>query len=203
MAALIECDGTRLVSLRLPPFHVSAREFVCLHLPDSSSPDVQHLKKALTGGITVPGLRVMGTITWAEPALPRRNFLGMVRDPHIGTWLTKEDRLSAAQVQALLQQQQIASNTRIGLLSWTARHLLALEAALARPADVIGFDTSGLDPRGIQQVNDRVQAHLVDRAFLHLSFHPLSDGPCFPGSRCITAPVQLKPQREPALRHLE
>lgn len=198
MAALIECDGTRLGTLRLPSFRIAAHDFVCLHLPDDGSPATEQLHVAFTGAKLLPGLHLSGTLTWANPPMPRRNFLGMVRDPAIASWLTKAAGLSGGQARTLLQMYDIAPATRIGRMSWTVRHLIALEAALLRSADVIGFATAGLDPGGIAQMFELVKAHRDRHAFLHLAFRPVGEGLCLAGGQCLVVTKQPRGELTPA-----
>lgn len=198
MTPRIECSGAALGELWVPPFRCAAGEFVCLHVPEDSNSAGHAISQYLTGQRAVAGWRVHGTALVAERPLPRRGFLGFTRNPRIGSWMLTEAKLSADQSRRILDTYAVLPATRIGLLSWSLRSILALEVALVLRAQLVVFDTVGLADNTIQDMYTLIHSRLGDQVFVHLTFGADAEHVSFPGGRCIHAQSGKSPQAQPA-----
>jgi hypothetical protein len=77
-----------------------------------------------------------------------------------------------------------AASHRIGVLGWNQRTLLALDACLVHPPELLVFDTAGNDQLATEQVFDRLGSRPANLAVIYLKMHP--EWPCFPGASCLT-----------------
>jgi hypothetical protein len=97
----------------------------------------------------------------------------------------------------MLEQLAIPGNTRVSELPGDLRTRIALEAAWARGAEVIGFTTLGLNPVPIYRA---VESKLAGCPALHLSYPGLNaERVCPPRAKCLdlAAPVLTGQERSP------
>lgn len=152
----------------------------------------------LTGERQLQGLQVHGPAVYVARPIPTRGFLGIKRNPRIAAWLERHFGLSPDQVVRILDTYGVLAGTRIGLLSWCTRSLIALEGALLSPANIIVFDTFGLDAGTIQPMYGLVQARPNNSAFIHISTTLEAERLCPPGARCLRVEISTHPTRVPA-----
>ena len=98
--------------------------------------------------------------------------------------------MSHDQARAVLQRIGLDGDWPITSLAGNPRTLLGLEAAWARGADAIVFQTSGwCDPSGVRAAYAAVAGRLAYCPAIHLSCVSFQDGrphwDCFPGAVCI------------------
>jgi hypothetical protein len=186
---LLSCEGVVIGGQSLPAIQLHTRESLCLHLPGPACGDEEaQLLRTLTGGDLVPGVRVLGRIEFAYPAIGRTGFLGLFRQPYPVDWLRGAgvDPQNAAQIVARLG---LKSEWRVCNLPGNPRALLGLEAVWARGADAVVFSTVGLDPLGVQAVFGAVRSHIQACAAIYLSYPYLTQGryECahLPGALCL------------------
>jgi hypothetical protein len=183
----------QLGSLYLPPFELKCGQLVCLHLPAQATADKNELIRVLTGIQESPAISRFGKVCWVErPATPTgpKEWLHRQR---IGEWLARVGNLPACEAQANLMRLGIDSDTPVRTLSWNPRTLVGLEAAWARSAEVIVFDTVGNDLSGMEAVYQAVSSRLERCAALHLSYPFFGPGEssvpshrvCPPGATCL------------------
>jgi hypothetical protein len=183
----IHCLGLDARGFCLPPFTLRAGEALCLHVPSIDPPWYDLLLPLITGQTAHPALQFTGTVTYLQKPVPRRRWwlLGRMRNPAAGDWLTADRRLSPAEATATLQRLSIVPRTPIGSLGWNERSLLAVEAFLLRPPDVLVFETTGQDPLGERRVLDRLSSAPADLALVYLKMLRDRPHPCLPRGTCL------------------
>jgi hypothetical protein len=189
MATRLECFGARFGVLGLPPFSCRDGEFVCLHVPEPGIQDAYSLPHCLTGRNRLEGLQVDGPALYVDRPVPRRGFLGLLRNPRIGSWLASQSSVGSAAGLELLSRYGTRPETRVGRMDWPSRSLIALEAAFLGPARLIIFDTFGLADPSIRDMYGVVARGLRGRAVIHVSLAPEGQRVCYPGGRCV--PLRL------------
>jgi len=185
---LLACAGSTVGSLALPAFQVRTGDLVCLHLPcPASSPADEAVSAALTGQRPQAGLSLFGRVRLVTPPCNPGGLIGLFYRPRTLNWLRRAAGLATAQ--AIVVRQGLDPTGRIGELSWQARILLGVEAAWARQADAIVFQTVGLGPSGREAVFAAVAARLLDCPAIHLSYPYWTQGrqerQCFHRATCL------------------
>ncbi len=186
---LIVCDGIDLGTLRLPPFQVRQGESLCLHLPEGRSyPDVV-LGDILTGKRPTPGYVCPARVEEARPTESPRGFRRLFARPSVATWLKHTGRMSRKAARAVVERLGWKQEWVISQLGGNMRKRIALEAAWARGAQVVVFDTRGCDPNGYREIFTAVGERLSSCAAIHLSYPFWSNGllqrECLPGAVCL------------------
>ncbi len=162
---LIESKGIALGKLYVPPFTVSAGEFIVLNLGNGAHylDLVKHLSEILAGKETHENVRVHQPLTFVEhfrESRFRRNF----RPITVGEYARKCGNLQIIQqvrAEALFYDGIVESETKINTLEGTPRKLLSLFASLSR-TNLIVFDLAGVAPYGAQRICEIVKQHVED-----------------------------------------
>ncbi len=198
----LACDGLVVGDFSVPPFRVGVGQAVCLHVPLASVAGGwrDRLAAALRGETAHPALRFCGSVGRLERPMPRRRWWGRRHDPSVSRWLTAERGLTPAEAADVLGRVALPSDIRIGWVGANERRMLALEACLLRPPDLLVFDTAGHDPLGISRILERVSARPPQMSVLYLKMPALwgngqeADLPCLPGADCVCiGPRPLQP----------
>jgi hypothetical protein len=189
MATRLECVGARFGVLWLPPFACRDGEFVCLHVPEPGIRDGYSLPRCLTGRSRLEGLQVNGPGLYVDRPVPRRGFLGFLRNPGIASWLASQSGVGSAAGLELLSRYRTRPETRIGRMDWPSRSLIALEAAFLGAAPLIIFDTFGLADPSIREMYAVVERRQRGRAVIHVSLSSDGQRLCYPASLCV--PLRL------------
>jgi len=185
----LECQGFFLGNHWIPPFQLRAGETICLHMPPTFVSWQETLVPLFKGTSVHPGLQFHGSAVYLERPTPQRGWFGRRKDISAYDWLTTKKKLSPEEATAVLERVGVAGDLRIGWMGWNERTLLALEAFLNRPTDVLVFDTAGNDPPGIRRVFDRLISRPENLALAYLKTVP-NLTPCFPGGWCLEIPVR-------------
>jgi hypothetical protein len=187
---LVESLGLTVAGYFVPPFRLARGNGVCLHVSAADRAWYEEILPVLTGKVAHVGLRVHGSLGYLDRPVPRRGWLGRLKDPFAADWLTKEKGLMASEASRLLDRTSVPAGMRIGRLGWNERTLLALEVSLLHPPDVLVFDTAGNDPAGVHRVWNRLADRPPDLALVYLKTVLKSSEPCLPGGRCfvVSAP---------------
>jgi hypothetical protein len=194
----VECLGLAVGRYALPPFSLRAGEALCLHVHHTEPPWYDTLRPLLSGTIAHPALRFAGVVEYLQRPMPRRRWWGPLRNPRAGGWLTDDRGLSSAEAEAVLQRLSLAPEDRIGVIGWSERTMLALEACLLRPPDLLAFDTAGQNVDGIRRVFDRLTSRPAGLALVYLKTYHGGDHPCLPGAACLD--LALTPEGDPLPR---
>jgi hypothetical protein len=186
----LSCEGIEVGCLWIPPFVVKQGDWLCLHLPAYSREAREPILQVLTGQRPVPGLHLFGRVAWARPATrAKKGLAGVLGERKVVDWLNYTGGISWAEAGAIVERLGLCPDWRVSRLPGTPKTLLGLEAAWARGADVVVFETAGLDPVGRQRVQEAISSRLDRCAALHLSYTNHQNGrmerDCFPGETCI------------------
>jgi hypothetical protein len=186
----LECLGLTAGPARVPPFRLHAGEALCLHVEPPSPYWYDVLLPLLTGRVAHPSLILRGEVTYLERPMPRRGWFGRRPYRSARDWLAAERGLTESDGALILERLSITPEMSTGRLGWNERTLLALEAFLLRPSDVLIFDTAGQDPLGGRRVFDRLEAEPgpCARVYLKTGSGPLS--PCYPATACLDVAAQ-------------
>ncbi len=160
MKTIFSCDELRIGSAIIPPFLVSANEFVGLAPPNYYQDHRKVLMQSIGGLIPNAGIRIGGKSAVILP-------LGYRPPGHT----TKRDKLVDLALKAGLSQvcaKRISAGLQVDPhevyvdLQITPRLLFDLQVAFAQEAELVVFSTCGLDPCGIMAVNAAVSG-MLDR----------------------------------------
>jgi hypothetical protein len=99
--------------------------------------------------------------------------------------LTVEEGLTAGEAAAVLDLAGLPPDLSVGRVGWNERTILALEACLLHPPDLLVFDTAGNDPLGASRVLERVAARPPSLSVIYLKTRQGADDPCLPGADCV------------------
>lgn len=181
----LECDGFTTQDFSLPPFRVQAGQGVCLHIRLPTAIWHEILKLMLSARIAHPALHFHGRVHYLERPMPRRRWWGKMYSPSAEKWLTTEAGLTSSEAEAVLNVIDEPADMSIGLFGWKERTLLALEAALLRPSDLIVFDTMGNDLETIYHIFNRLASRQSQFALVYLKTRLEPEDPCLPGAVCL------------------
>lgn len=181
----LECDSLTTRYFSLPPFRVQAGQTVCLHVPLGKAIWYEDLVPILSGRTAHPALHLHGSVTYLERPMPQRRWWGGWRSPSAGDWLTKEKGLTSAEAMAVLGTVDLPADMSVGRIGWRERTIIALEARLLRPPDLLIFDTCGNATETVYEVFERLASRAPQFALLYLKTRFYSDDPCLPGAACV------------------
>ncbi len=181
----LECDGLTTRDFALPPFRVQAGQSVCLHVRLSTAIWYEILKPMLSGRLVHPALHLHGSVSYLERPMPRRRWWGGWRSPSAGDWLTTEKGLTSTETASVLGTVDLPADLSVGRIGWRERTLLALEACLLRPPDLLVFDTCGNDWETIYHIFDRLVSRQPQFALLYLKTRLEREDLCLPGAVCL------------------
>lgn len=191
----LECDGLTTNDFSVPPFRVRAGQAVCLHLPLSTAIWQETLAPILSGRRAHPALHVHGSVSYLDRPMPRRYWWGWRHNPPAHAWLTGERGLTSTEATAVLGRVEVPADLNIGRVGWNERTLLALEACLLRPPDLLVFDTCGNDSLGAQHLFERLAFRPPQLALVYLKTTFERDEPCLSGAACL----EVVPAPSPAM----
>jgi hypothetical protein len=130
-------------------------------------------------------LHLHGSVSYLERPMPRRRWWGKMYSPSAGDWLTAERGLSSTEAESVLNLVGEPADMSIGRIGWKERTLLALEACLLRPPDLLVFDTCGNDWETIYHIFDRLASRQPQFALLYLKTRLEREDPCLSGATCL------------------
>lgn len=181
----LECDGLFVRDRFLPAFRVEAGQSVCLHVLLPSPKWQEELLPILSGRIVHPTMHLHGSVSYLERPMPRRRWCGWLKDPSVRDWLIVERGMTAPEAAAVLVRVELPADLSIGRVGWNERTMLALEACLLRPPDLLVFDTCGNDLLGAHHIFERLASRPPQLALVYLKTRHERDDPCLPGSTCL------------------
>lgn len=180
----IRCHGLTMGDFSVPPFGVRAGDRLCLHVHHGDTPWYEVCRPLLSGKVPHPALQITGNVQYLDRMIVYRRWWGMLYNPTALDWLTKRIGLAPDEATALLQRLGFRSDLWVRFLGLNERTFLAVEAVLARPPDVLAFDTAGNDLYGIRHIHERLSTGRPDLAIVFVKTN-LKDTPCFPGAACL------------------
>lgn len=181
----LECDGLTTRDFSAPPFRVEAGQSVCLHVLLRSPAWHEDVMPILTGRIAHPALHLHGSAIYLERPMPRRRWWGGWHNPSITDWLTTEKGLTSEEAMAVISRVEEPADLSVGRLGWNERTMLALEACLIRPPDLLVFDTCGNDWETAYRTFDRLASRQPHFALVYLKTRFEREDPCLPGAVCL------------------
>jgi hypothetical protein len=183
-AVLMECDGLSTRNFTVPPFRVEASQNVCLHVPLSMAIWHETLMPILVARIAHPSLHLHGSVSYLDRPMPQWRWWRGWHSPSAGHWLTAESGLTSTEAAAVLSTVDLPADMSVGRIGWRERTLIALEACLLRPPDLLVFDTCGNGPETISYVFDRLASRTPQFALLYLKTRLEKEDACLPGAVC-------------------
>jgi hypothetical protein len=181
----LECDGLSTRDFSAPPFRVEAGQSVCFHIRLLSPLWHEKVLPLLSGRIAHPALHLYGSVSYLERPMPRRRWWGGLRNPSAWDWLTAERGLTSPEAAAVLDLVDEPADLSIGRIGWNERTMLALEACLLRPPDLLVFDTCGNDLLTALHLFERLTSRPPQLAMVYLKTRFESDDPCLPDAACV------------------
>lgn len=189
----LQCLGLAIGGHSLPPFQIEAGGAVCLHMeysPDSV-PYYDSVYPLLLGRTRHPAIRVHGVVAGLDRPFPPRRWQFWRRHLSARDWLLRVRGLSPAESARVLSViPAIPPEMRVGWLGWNERTMLALEACLLRPPDLLVFDMAGCALPTKEAVFDRLATRPSQLAVAYLKTNPDADSPCLPGATCYVIAAQ-------------
>lgn len=183
--ALLECSGLTVKGYSVPPFHVRVGQAVCLHVSLPSPAWYEELLPLLTARRTHPALHFFGTVAYLDRPRPHRRWWGGLHGPSARDWLTTEKELTPAEATTVLNLVDVPANPSVGRIGWNERTIIALEACLLRPPNLLVFDTSGNDSLTARHLFERLSFRPPNLALLYLKTRLGTEDSCLPGSTCL------------------
>lgn len=181
----LSCDGLTIRDFALPPFRVEAGRGVCLHVRLPSPKWQEELLPILAGWKVHPALHFFGTVAYADRPMPRRRWWGRLYNPSGRNWLTTDRGLTLTEALTVLDSVDWPEDLRIGSTSCNDRTMLALEACLLRPPDLLVFDMCGNGPEIASPIFERLASRTPPFALLYLKTRFYSYDLCLPGAVCL------------------
>jgi hypothetical protein len=187
----LECLGLTVGRFVVPHFRLYRGESVCLHIGPTDDDWYEQMLPVLTGKRSHPSFRIHRSIASLERPVPRRRWFRRPKYTSAQDWLIRDKGLTAAEANGILDRLSIPPAAWVEWQGWKERTLLALEACLLRPPDVLVIDTAGNGPDSIQMMFERLTARPSGLALLYLKNLTIPPLACLPDARCleITTPV--------------
>ncbi|MBW3539273.1 MAG: hypothetical protein KY476_03310 [Planctomycetes bacterium] len=170
------CSGVLLGRFVVPAFKVRVGDLLKLEFPDSAAGEGQTFVNMLSrpgdrGPVTASAH--VEAVRFASESAVRR----LLRRQRAADWLRSQTGMKPVEADSLVASLGIDPHARLASLAGTPRWLLGFQAALAAGADIIVFQTAGLDPLGVERAlsavdhqRNRIGAVYVSRSErLHVS----------------------------------
>jgi hypothetical protein len=183
--ARLECDGLSNGTFSVPPFRVRIGEAICLHVLLPSPIWQEKVLPIFSGQRVHPGLRLFGTVVYLGRPIPRRRWWGGRHFPSARDWLTSEKGLTFEEAANALRPIDLPPDLSVGRIGWNERTLLALEACLLRPPELLVFDTCGNDSLTAHRIFERLASRPPELSLIYLKTRHEMDDPCLPGASCL------------------
>jgi hypothetical protein len=181
----LECDGLTTRNFLIPSFHLEAGQAICLHVLLPSPAWHEDVLPILIGRTAHPSMRFFGTVAYLDRPRPHRRWWGGLYNPSARDWLITQKGLTSTEAAAVLGLVDVPADLRVGNESWHSRTMLALEACLLHPPDLLVFDTTGNDRLTIQRLFERLSSRPPDLALIYLKTRHEMDDPCLPSGTCL------------------
>jgi hypothetical protein len=169
--ALFVCEGFNLANYRMPAFEVRAGELVKLELPNEYAFPHRELLRLLSAPAHQKHVRAAGKVMVVEWIRTRPPFLEIFHRQRASEWLCRRTGLPPSQAMGWLKRVGLQPDVPLASFAGaTPRRLLAIQAAFALKADIIIFDTEGLDPPGVGRTVSAIHHQLGDAAAVCLTW---------------------------------
>lgn len=182
----LQSKGFRVGSLFFPALEVRAGEVICLHVPPACDEERTMLLDLFTSGSDTPQLSFHGSVAQVIRPMPPRGWFGRWRDNRIESWLIRSAGVEPEKAADLLRRWKIPEGERIGRIQWNPRTWIAFDAALARGAQIIVFDSAGNDPMGIRVIHDLLATCAHRPTVVEISCREDQYRICLPGAHCVS-----------------
>ncbi len=183
----IVCHGAKIQKVKIPEFTLKSGDLLCLHWPlPRFSQEEEDFLAVLTGKMRLPAIDVCQPMVIVKEPFVKTYLWGLI-DKKVTVFdaLQKNRKLSAPDVQTLLNQLNLSPDTHISELSLTHKMLLAIEATALMRRGVI-FTTAGLDPHGVDIIHATIAAKLQSGFFaIHFSYPTLPPRVSHGKGKCV------------------
>ncbi len=195
----ITCNGFQIGKIAIPNFEVRKGQLSCFHWPlPRGSLEETHFWRILLGTETEISLQVFGKVTKINlPCEKKGIFSYFFYRETIEKLLMESGNIDAKQVSNILKKLSIVPHSFISSISLTTRILLGIEMAWGNSPDVVLFETSGLDPLGIETICQAILGKLDTCAAIHFSYPTTPTRTCCSQSQCL----EIKQTSKRIVRH--
>jgi hypothetical protein len=174
----VTCDGLIIGRCRVPSFEARAGELIKVEFPHDRVAEQRELLSLLSARHPRGPIRVAGKVVVVEKPRSRWEFVEMFHRQTALEWLCKRTGLPQEEAMPWLQadrcpwleRSRVTPDAPIAYMAGTPRKLMGVQAAFAMRADVVLFDTEGLDPLGIRDTLTAVAAQLGNSSAIYLTW---------------------------------
>lgn len=169
--ARITFEGGELGGYYVPPFQVETGELAVLDFPDRSGGDA---------GVVADALRARNKqvdILAVTPPLTRSGIRELFHRQRVIEWFRDDTGLSHAESLPYLERIGVRPETVISTIAGNPRWRIAFQGALARGADLVVFETAGLDPLGVVRALQDVSEELGHIGAVYVNRPQVFDAP--------------------------
>jgi hypothetical protein len=183
----MSCGGCAVEDWWIPPFELRDGQSLTLYVPSGS---LVHPDEPITAFLNRFGraFEIHGQSAIAEPAVSPFGFFSWFKDHSATGWLRRRSGMTRSQAQDVIHRLRLHRDD-IRYLNGSYRMLLGMEAALAKPSDLLIFSTTGANYASIQIAFAMAQQHCAQHAAVYLSFPYISQERMhyrdFPGSERV------------------
>jgi hypothetical protein len=164
-------EGGELGGYYIPAFQIQTGELVALDFPDCSGGDAGPVADALCAR------NKQVNIIAVTPPLTRSGIRELFHRQRVIEWFRDYTGLSHAESLPYLDRIGIAPQTIISVIAGNPRWRIAFQAALARGADLVVFETAGLDPLGVIRALQDVSEELEHIAAVYVNRPRIFEAP--------------------------
>jgi hypothetical protein len=175
------CEGFHVGKYCVPAFQIHRGEIVRLDVPNTHALPFEELRRTLGDQVSQGSVHAVGKVALIDWIVPRSAFLELFHRQRAIEWFCLQTHLPAADARAWIERVGLEPDVPIAhLAGGTPRRLLAIQAALAKGADVIIFDTAGLDPMGLRRAWSALSEQIGESAAVWITaFDDLLPGASF------------------------
>ncbi len=100
-------------------------------------------------------------VSIAKTAMPKKGLLSLLKRPDkCDCWLVSEGGIDLKSAQQIIESFPFDVHPRLDHNAMNLRKFLGLAAAFAKRPDIIVFETSGMDPLGVEQLYSYIKANI-------------------------------------------
>lgn len=182
----IICSGIKIGSIYIPKFKARKGQLLCFHWPlPGEGLEEKHFRKMLLGTATEVNLQIFGKTINVAKLLYNDSTFKYTYQQSIEKFLLEFGNINIEIVNNILMKLNIIPHSFIDSVSLTTKILLGIELAWLDFPDILLFETSGLDPLGINTVCEAILEKLDICTFIHLSYPTYPTRLCCSQSQCI------------------
>jgi hypothetical protein len=154
----------------------------CVHIPPERG--VHDIAAALAS-VVLGSEHKIGVATYPIPNTHLSRIIGL---PSVSTWLAKELDCPVAHAKSEISRLPVSVDERFGYNACNPLRFLGFLVALHAKPSVLIYETSGMDPRGRQLLNEFAIREYPEGTLLHVTSSPLAR--CDNPEQCVVVNMQ-------------